>query len=241
MKILCTILFLSCLFVSCRKNGCLEDGGAPVTSLRNPGPIREIRLFDNIDLVLKQDTAEKITVAAGRNLEPFIETSFEKDVLTLRNNMQCKWLRDPGEPITVYVSVKNLAKLFYEGSGNVRSENTITAENFTFYTELGAGNIDLALDARQTFSYIMDESSDLTLRGRTDAMWTYTNSRGSIDFSGFAVKKMVIEYGGVRDAKIHVTEELDAIIYFTGNLFYRGNPVVTQNTVHSTGKLIRTP
>lgn len=241
MRIFCTILSVAFFFISCRKNGCLEEAGAFVTTARNAATIREIRLFDNVHLVLKQDTVEKISLAAGTNLHPFIETSFEKDVLTIRNNIQCGWLRDPAEAITVYVSVKNLEKLRYEGSGNVRTENTITAGNFTFYTELGAGDIDLALNARQTFSYIMDESTDLTLRGRSDAMWTYTNSRGSIDFSDFEVKKMVIEYGGVRDATIRVTEELNAIIYFKGNLFYKGNPLVTQNTQHSSGNLIRIP
>lgn len=241
MKIYSAIFFLSCFFISCEKNGCLEETGALVKTMRSAGPIREIRLYDNIDLVLKQDTVEKILVVAGKSLEPFIETSFEKDVLTIRNNMQCKWLRNPSEAITVYVSVKNLEKLDYEGSGHVSSENTIMAENITFYSELGAGNIDLELKARQTFSYIMDENSDMRLRGTSDVLWTYTNSRGSIDFSEFEVKKMVIEYGGVRDATIHVTEELDAILYFHGNVYFKGNPVITQNRQHSTGKLIRIP
>jgi len=241
MKVIFTIFFLSFFFASCTKNGCLEEAGSRVTTVRNGATIREIRLFDNIDLVLKQDTAEKISVSAGNNLEPFIETSFEKEVLTIRNNLQCQWLRDPAEAITVYVSVKNLEKLYYEGSGNVGSENTILADNFTFYTELGAGNIDLTLDARQTFSYIMDESTDLTLRGSSEAMWSYTNSRGSIDFSNFEVRKMVIEYGGVRDANINVTTELNAILYFKGNLYYKGNPVITQNKQHSSGRLIKLP
>src|SRR5688572_21744779 len=119
MRILFTIFLLSAVFASCKKNGCLEEAGALVTSVRNAGAIREVRLYDNINLVLKQDTTEKISVAAGKNLEPFIETSFEKEVLTIRNNIHCNWLRDPAEAITVHVSVKNLEKLYYEGSGNV--------------------------------------------------------------------------------------------------------------------------
>jgi hypothetical protein len=108
----------------------------------------------------------------------------------------------------------------------------------TLYSEDGAGNLDLHLDAVQTFSYIMDENADFVLHGTSDRCWSYTASRGSIDFSDFLVKKMVIEYGGVRDATIHVTEDLNSILYYKGNLYYKGAPQVSKDEVHSSGRLI---
>ena len=105
-------------------------------------------------------------------------------------------------------------------------------------SEVGAGNVDVTLNARQTFSYIMDENADFTFHGKTDVCWSYTNSRGTINFGDFEVKKMIIEYGSVRDATINVTEDLNAIIYYKGNLFYKGTPTISKDEVHSSGRLI---
>ncbi len=114
----------------------------------------------------------------------------------------------------------------------------MNADNITFYSEKGAGNIEVILNAVQTFSYIMDEDADFTFHGTSDACYSYTNSRGSIDFSDFVVKKMIIEYGGLRDATINVTDDLNSILYYKGNLFYKGTPQITKNEVHSSGRLI---
>jgi hypothetical protein len=115
----------------------------------------------------------------------------------------------------------------------------LIAGDIWFYSEEGAGSIEVTVQAVQTFSYIMDESADFVLHGTSDVCWSYTNSRGSIDFSGLEVKKMIIEYGGVRDARINVSEELNSIIYYKGNLYYKGAPQITKNKVHSSGRLIR--
>ena len=224
---------------SCKKSGCLESAGARVTTSRTAGTIREIRLYDNIHLLLKQDTLESINIEAGKNLEPFIETVLDKGVLTIRNKIDCSWLRDPSESTHVSVSVVQLEKLHYEGSGNVRSANTLKSKSISFYSELGAGNIEVSLQAEQTLSYIMDENADFIFHGSSNIMWSYTNSRGTLDCSDFVVKKMIIEYGGVKDATIHVTEELDAILYHKGNLYYKGDPFVRRSVQHSTGKLLR--
>jgi hypothetical protein len=57
----------------------------------------------------------------------------------------------------------------------------------------------------------------------------------------FIVKRMVIEYGGLADTYVHVTEDLNAILYYKGNIYYKGNPAISQNISYSTGKLINVP
>jgi hypothetical protein len=232
------IIFLL-LFAACKKEACLSEAGIVTAVSRTITDFHEIDLYDNINVVLTQDTIEHIIIEAPQHIEPNITTTINNGVLTLRNEASCTWLRSASEKITVYVHLKKLDKILYAGSGNVTSTNTLVADNITFYSEEGAGNIDVHVNAVQTFSYIMDENADVTLHGTSERCWSYTNARGSIDFSDFVVKQMVIEYGGVRDATIHVTEDLNSIIYFKGNLFYKGTPAVTKDEVHSTGRLIR--
>lgn len=233
------LLPLLLLLAGCKPEGCFGEAGAMVAVIRAASPFHQIDVYDNIDVILTQDTTEKIEVVAPQHLEPNISTRIENGILTLRNEGNCTGLRKASEKITVYVHLKKLDKILYAGSGNITSANTLIADNIMFYSQEGAGNIDVTLNAVQTFSYIMDENADIVLHGTSEVCWSYTASRGTIDFSDLVVKKMIIEYGGVRDAVINVTEDLDAIIYYKGHLFYKGNPHITKNEVHSSGRLIR--
>lgn len=231
--------FFILLLVGCKRESCFGESGPDVTATRAPVAFQQIDVYDNIDVVLTQDTLEQITVVAPQHLEPDIVTSIENGILTLKNEGRCTGLRSASERATVYVHLKKLSKIVYAGSGNVISTNTLVSDQILFYSEDGAGNVDVTLNTAQTLSYIMDENADFTFHGKSDVCFSYTASRGSIDFSDFTVKKMIIEYGGVRDATINVTGELNSIIYYNGNLYYRGTPQIVKDEVHSTGRLIR--
>lgn len=240
MKTLYKLFILPMLFfAACKRENCFGEAGAIISVTRAATAFHQIDVYDNIDLVLTQDTVEKIEIAAPQHLEPNISAQIENGILTLKNNATCTGLRKASEKITAYVHLKKLDRIIYAGIGNITSTNTLIVENMTFYSEAGAGNIDVSLNAVQTFAYIMDENADFIFHGNSGFCYTYTASRGSIDLSDFVVKKLSIEYGGVRDAKINVTEELTSIIYFKGNLYYRGNAKITKNEVHSSGRLIR--
>ena len=128
----------------------------------------------------------------------------------------------------------------YNGSGNISSTNTLTAPVLFFYSYVGAGNIDVDLQADVAGAYIHQENADITLRGSANRFFTYTNARGSLNLKDLQVKNMVMEYGGVRNATINVTENLDLIIYHTGHVYYKGTPQIKLQT-HSTGQLLRQP
>jgi hypothetical protein len=240
MKLRYTLFIIPILlFSSCTKENCFGEAGNEVAVTRAATAFHQIDVFDNIDVVLTQDTLERVTVIAPQHLEPNISTRVEDGVLTLKNEAICTGLRKASEKVKVHVHLKQLDKVVYAGSGNITSTNTLMADNIHFYSGEGAGNIDVTLNAAQTLSYIMDENADFTFHGKSDVCWSYTASRGSIDFSDFTVKKMIIEYGGVRDAAIHVTEDLNSIIYHKGNVYYKGAPQITRDEVHSSGRLIR--
>lgn len=226
------------LLASCRKDNCLGDADTVQTVTRAATTFHQVDVYDNIDVVLTQDTIESISITAPQYLEPNITSKIEDGILTLKNRSSCTWLRNAPDKVTVHVHLKKLDKIIYAGSGSITTTNTLLADNFTIYSKQGAGNVNLWLQAAQTFSYIMDENADFILHGTSDYCYSYTASRGTIDFSDFAVKKMQIEYGSVRDATINVSDDLNAVLYYKGNLFYKGNPVVSNDEMHSTGRLI---
>jgi hypothetical protein len=234
------LLFLLAALPACRKPGCFEDAGPTTVVERKGASFHQIDLYDDIDLVLTQDSVEMIRVEAGSSLQSNIGTEISGGVLTIQNNTSCTWLRSPSEKVTVYVSFKTLDKINYHGSGDVRATNTLKLTRLDIISEAGAGNVELTVDAGSIYAYIFNENADFILHGRANECHTYSNARATIDFSDLVVRYYNMGYGAVKDTYIQVTEKLDLEIYYKGNVYYKGDPQVTAK-YHSTGRLIKAP
>ena len=237
LVIYCLIFFL---FPHCKKPGCFSEAGPIVSVKREPASFHRIDLYDNINVILIQDTTESITVKAAQNIEPNITTAIESGTLTIRNGTSCTWLRNPSEKPTVYVGVKNLDYINYAGNGNISSANTIQSENLSLYSATGAGNVEISLDVNQLNTTIEYESADFIFHGTADACYCYANSRASLNLSDIRIRNLNIGYASVRDITVNASERIDALIYHTGNIYYKGNPAV-YTTYYSSGRLYHAP
>jgi hypothetical protein len=229
------------LFTSCKKPGCFDHGGHTTILAKSIQPFDELVLNDDINVILTQDSVEALKIEAPENIQPNIIATVSNKILTISNTTECRWLRNPGETINVYLSFKSLQRIDYRGSGNITNTDTLRLDVLQIESRTGAGNIELTIDNRYTGSYIYLENAEVILHGKSQSCYTYTNARGKIDFNDFIAKQMVIEYGGLADTYIHVTDSLDAIIWYKGNLLYKGNPVVSRSDYYSTGRLIHEP
>jgi hypothetical protein len=238
-------LLFSCiiiiLFTGCKKPGCIGNAGTVIKITRPLSTFNELVLDNNINLVLTQGSEEKIEIEAPKNIEPNIKATIAGNILTIMNDADCRWARDPDEKINVRLYFKDLREIDYRGSGNITNTDTLRLDHLSIGSNTGAGNINLTVDNKYTGSYILLESAGITWHGKSEVCFTYTNARGQSDMRDFAVKKMVIEYGGLGDTYVNVTDDLDAILYYKGNIYYKGNPTITRNTQYSSGKLIKTP
>lgn len=234
----CSIFLV--LVPACKKEGCFQNSGSVVTRTRSITSFHRIDLFDNINLILSQDSVESIRIISSEHLQPHISTSIENGILTIRNNTACTWLRAPSEKIMVFLSVKKLDYVNYNGSGTITSTNMINAGTITFQSRKGAGVINIMLNAKKTVINIQEESADFVFHGKSDTCVSYSNARASIDLSDFEVKVMNIGYVGVRDATINVTDALQAIVFHTGNVYYKGKPPFVQTIYYSSGRAVQT-
>jgi hypothetical protein len=235
---LVTYCLLFFLFPHCKKPGCFSEAGPLVSVNRQVISFHRIDLYDNINVVLSQDTIESITVKAPQNIEPNITTTVENGTLTLRNGTSCKWLRNPSENPTVYIGVKNLEYILYAGSGDVASSNIIQVENISLYSATGAGNVEIALNAKQLNATIEYESADFIFHGSADLCYSYANSRATLNLSDLMIKNLNIGYASVKDITVNVSERIDANVYHTGNIYYKGNPAV-YTTYYSSGRVYK--
>ena len=223
--ILCSILF------SCKK-----DFGTLVTESRPAGPINKIILDHKINLTLIQDNFENLYVVAGSKSIGSVSTEIKDSVLTIQN-LDNSSINAPGNEMEVRVGVTNLQMIEYRGSGNVKSVNTLMPSSFTIVSSKGAGIIDLSIETGHLVAGIYEENADFILKGKANSAYVYCASRGSIDMKEMEVKKMNMVYSSVRNGFVWATDSLTGTIYHTGNVFYKGTPVM-QIEEKSSGKFL---
>jgi hypothetical protein len=211
------------------------------TTSRSLNSFSEIVLDDDINLVLTQDGTERMVIDAPENIHANITGSVIGGVLVLENNTDCRWLRNPDEKVNVHLYFNNINRIEYKGSGNITNTDTLRLDALKIETALGAGDIELTVDNRYVGAYIYQESAGIKLHGKCESCYNYSNSRGNMDLSDLEVRRMVIEYGGLLDTRVHVTEDLDAIIYYKGNILYKGNPVISRSLYYSSGRVVKVP
>ena len=219
------VLFALSISIGGCKKGLFEKAGKVVVSERPVGSFIRIYLFSNINLILTQDTVNKIKIEAGENLQDGIITAVADSNLTIKNGLS-NLANSPNETINVYVSVKDLQVISYQGAGDITCTNTIKALAFNILSNEGAGNVYLSLDTKLTIAGIYDDDADFIFSGKSDSCYSYCASRGTIDFKDFTVKRMQMDYSSARDAYVHATELLRAKISYKGNVFYKGGPII---------------
>ena len=232
------IFLFSLLFIQCRKQGCFTDSGNKVEKERVVGSIRNIILYDNIDLVLIQGSQEKIIIDGGKHLEPFIETSVTNQTLTIRNNSSCDWLRSANEKVKVTLVITDIDRISYYGAGDILSANTLIEKEIIIDSWSGAGDIILDIQAQLIRATIHEENADIILSGKAEQAVIYSTSRGTIDLRSLQVQHMTITQRSVRDAYVNVQQSIEAVIMYKGNIYMKGNPSQRKVQTTNEGKLI---
>ena len=234
-------VLIALLQAGCTKPGCLGNAGERDSIELQLGEFRSLRVESAIDVILEQRDPGRIQITGPSRVIGNISTSIREGKLTLRNEGDCNWLRDPDERVSVRLGVSELSRLEYEGSGRITNLDTLRFDNFVIHSEEGAGSIDLHMVNVYTGLFVNLENASTTLHGRSLQCNTYSNSRALTDLSDFQVNRMVIEYGGLTDTYIYVLDELDATNFYKGNIYFRGNPQVKRNLRYGSGDIIRIP
>lgn len=236
------LLLLVALFftLACNKDGgkCFSNTGSIITQERNISDFDSIALYDNPDLVLTQDSVNKVSVEAGQNIISGITTQVIDHMLVIHNMNNCNWLRSYDKPIRVHVSVKNLRKIYYEASGNITSANTIQANDLHIDLWGGCGVIDLDLNVNiGTFIQHMG-TADMVLRGACNISSVYSGDFGKLQLTGLTTGYTFVKNTGSNDCFVSVSKVLDATIGSMGNIYYSGNPDSIYTHINGSGAVI---
>jgi hypothetical protein len=237
IKILPAILFL--FLLSCKDHGpdCFKSTGKTVTEDRSLTPFKTIFLKDNLNLIITDDTIQKVSVEAGEHLLSEIRTEVKNGQLFISNDNSCNWVRSYKKPLNVYLSLKNVIDIFHYGSGDITSQEKINKDTIIFHLYT-SGNININMNS----NYIwldMDKLGDFTLSGKTHSLVSYTIGLGKLNTTGLACQDFYQKNDSQGSSDIHSDSLLRVEINNSGNIYYTGTPSVVSRMGGGSGNLIK--
>jgi hypothetical protein len=240
----CTLEIVFCVILvitGCKRDttDCFTNTGKIVRQVRNLPEFDSIDMENYVNLILRQDSVEKVEVETGENLQDGIETTVVNRQLLVRNNIICNWLRSYSKPINVYVSVINLKKIYYNSSGNITTENPIRSNDLRVEVWGGSGTIDMDLNINGFgYFYIQMGTADFRLRGNCSVCNIFGGDYGLIQAEGLVTGYCYATNHGTNDIYVNALQLMSADIESIGNIYYSGKPDSLIIKIHGAGQVI---
>ncbi len=238
MKRIAHIVLVALALTGCKKDKCLKSLGDVVTKERVLINFTEVEVNDNINLVLTQDTVNKVMVEAGENLHDWIETEVKDGRLIVTDYNRCNWLRSFKKEITIHVHLQQLDRLEFNSTGDVSCTNTLLVDFFKFRSLTATGNIQLQLQADSTDFRVETGPVDLLLSGTANYNYLYHSGTGFVWAEDYITNKTHFNHTSSGEFHVRATQQLVAEIRSVGDAYYYGNPTTLESTITGAGDLI---
>ena len=235
-----SLLYPSVFLAGCQKENapaCIKITGTIKTETRSLEPFRTLRIFDNLEVTVVEDSVHYVEVTAGKNLLPDIETEVKNGELSVRNINKCNWVRSYDKPFKVRVHVKELRDVFHDGDATLSSENRFPS-NTLFLHVTGAGDTDLELKTESIW-LDMYELGEVRLRGNNKQLTAYILSMGSLKAEELQNEEANLKLTDQGQGFLQVSERLTAEINGPGNVYYRGTNPKIQTFGNGSGQVIK--
>ncbi|MDF2438891.1 MAG: hypothetical protein K0Q95_3267 [Bacteroidota bacterium] len=233
------IFFLLFAFLSsCKKENrcdCIKRTGTIIREERSLSGFDKIAVENNLNVFITQDSAFKVTVEAGENIAPLIETVVQDGTLIMRNKNRCNWARSYQKPLNVYVAMPELRYVTSDGTGDIKSLNTLTTSTIDLQIK-NSGNIELTVDNKVVLSH-MHGSGDVTLHGNTEEHDISIGGTAYIYAADLQTSYTFIDKFTLGMSYIRVRDLLICKMKDKGDVICYGNPTTVHKTIEGSGQL----
>jgi hypothetical protein len=241
-KIIFVGLFIALLLVvGCDKGQPFDSTGSITTEIRKTGVITKVLVYDNVNLTFADSIdSGTIVVSAGENIIRNISTEYNNNALTIKNKNKYNWTRDLNPDICVYLPCTNIEEIRHESVGRISCETSLKGNAFGLTVAYGNGIINLELFYNEITVYNTSGGiTDIILKGQCDTFNLYHSNYAPCDCRKLHAQKAKVVETGIQNCFISVLERLEPTITNYGNIYYYGNPEITNYTNTGKGKLIR--
>jgi hypothetical protein len=239
-----SLLFFPLIAISlwaCKKEqmgDCFKSTGTTTLESRNLTAFSAVELYDRIELNYHFSPNYWIEIIAGENLVDGIQTKVEGNLLTIKNENRCNWVRSFKHKVKVDLYAPSFSEFTYYGSGKVNFQDTLKTNFFNLELWQASGNLQLKLKAETVELKSHTGPGNITASGECNYLVAYLNGIGRIVTPNLISENGLIINRNTGYMLVNCQSEMQAEIFGQGNIEYIGNPTIDY-TNSGSGKLIQ--
>jgi Putative auto-transporter adhesin, head GIN domain len=208
-------------------NGVLKAKEQAVTSFS------QIKLEGVFNVHLSQGKKEAVTIEAAENILPFILTTVENEVLTIK--MKDDVSIEKMKKINVFITLVNISSLTSSGVGNLTCAAPLKLTALEFVNNgVGANGLNIIADKLTVKS---ETVGALTLKGIVREASINHNGVGLLQAFELKTEKLSLSTDGVGAAEVFASEELTINASGIGSVEYKGSPKIKNIKNNGLGKV----
>jgi len=199
--------------------------------------VTELKVFDDIKLVLYSSDTQKFELIGGENLLNEVEFVSDTGTLHVFNRNSCRWSKPPFN-IELHVYSSKLRFIEKASYADIVSGDTLY-HNLRFKT-LNPGTINLTLN-NGSISFELYSLTNVTLKGKTNSFGFYygLNRDARVDASNLIANRASLTHNGYNDIIVNPVQTLSYRIWNSGNIIVVNEPEnLNEVEVTGNGKLI---
>jgi len=137
----------------------------------------------------------------------------------------------------VYVEFKDLTGLRISGAAEVESREVVRGQDLELRMS-GAGHLDLLYEG-ESLDVNMSGASNLTIEGKVEKQKVRISGAGNYHAYELECRELYVQSSGAGNAKVSVSDKLEAYAHGAGNISYRGDPERVYEDASGAGNISR--
>lgn len=200
----------------------------PVTA-NERGEVRDVSDFQEValegagTLVIEQGDTESLTIDAQPKVVRRIETEVRDGKLTIRPDRSFK----TREPITYYLSVKQLTAIELAGAGRVEAAQ-LSSDRLRIDGS-GAGAVAIDSLSADTIDVTVAGNVRAEIAGTVDSQTVTASGAATYAAADLASRLASVTASGAAQVTVNVSKSLDAHVSAAARVEYIGDPAVTED------------
>ena len=210
----------------------IRGNGNVVKEERTVSNFEAIEVSHGIEVLVNQDTFEKVVVETDSNIQKILKTEVSGGTLKIFMEEGVLHARS----LRVYVTVKQLKSVDTGSGAHVKSESKINAADLKMSSSSGSGiKMEVACDKLTAES---SSGSHLKVEGIAKSINADSSSGASLDASGLVAEKGQLSSSSGSHLEAQITKEIKAEASSGAGITVTGNPT-TRDTDSTSGGSIR--
>lgn len=220
------LLFSSCRQIFAKR---IRGNGNITTQTRSAAGFNSIDVSGSIDVYVRQDSSSSIKVETDDNLQQYVETFRDGDVLRIKTEEG--YNLKPSRQIKVYVSSSMFKRFEASGACDIFSEAKINNPSGVDVDLSGSCDITLELSAPRITADVSGACS-VKLKGETKEFRVQGSGSTDIKCFDLVADNVDLDISGAGDAEVYANVKLTGDISGAASVNYKG---AAQTDIHTSG------